>query len=257
MYKYVFIIATFYFHSLSGQIFENNLSYFEKCKVTYKLQGDTCNQLEMKHFIDENVLSNIPEKDFIGKNNLKLNLRIDSASNITSCFLTWNNGKKYYLSDVQIERKKLQDFNTEKETLVHYSIDNHQNFSSNTLIYNYSGEIFKVVRQMPLLDFCDFGLTKIDDCALKKLFKAVNKNMERTVEINSGKVVFGMIIQNDGYIGNIQIYKNMAGENADKLLLEALNKLKNQKLRFTPGFHIDIPVDVLLTLTYDFAAYKK
>ena len=256
MYKYVFIVATLYVHNLSGQIFEN-ISYFGKCKETYKLKGDTCNQYEMKSFIYENVLGTIPEKDFIDKKNLKLNLRIDSTSYITSCFLTWKDGKKYNLSDVQIERKKIDDFNADKEIIVHYSIDNHQNISSNTLIYNYSGEIFKVVGQMPLLDFCDFGFLKIDDCALEKLFEAINKNMQSTAEINTGKVVFGMIIQNDGYIGDIQIYKNMAGENADKLLLEALNKLKNQKLRFTPGFHVNKPVDVLLTITYDFDASKK
>ena len=49
----------------------------------------------------------------------------------------------------------------------------------------------------------------------------------------------------------------MAGENADKLLLEALNKLKKQKMRFIPGFQRNSPVDVLLTLTYDFDASKK
>ena len=49
----------------------------------------------------------LTEKDFIDKKNLKLKLRNDSTRYITSCFLTWKDGKKYNLSDVKKKRKKI------------------------------------------------------------------------------------------------------------------------------------------------------
>lgn len=254
MYKYVFFVAMFFVFNLDAQLI-NNTHHFKNCKETYKVQGDTCVDHELKNFIYEKIIKSIPENELAGKKNLKLNLNIDSTSSITSCFLSWSEGPKYFIKDVQTKFKKVQDFICTSKVSVHYTIS--ENRSKNEAkIYSHLEQIFKVVEVMPSSEECKLGGFIVNDCSKTKLFSEIRKNLPNN-NLNTGTIVFAMTIQNDGYIGDVQIYKNMAGENADKLLLEALNKLKKQKMRFIPGFQRNGPVDVLLTLTYDFDASKK
>lgn len=254
MYKYVFFVAMFFVFNLDAQLI-NNKHHFKNCKETFMVQGDTCVDYELKNFIYEKIIKSIPENDLAGKKNLKLNLRIDSTSSITSCFLSWSNGQKYLIKDIKTNLKKVQDFICSNEVSVHYSIS--ENRSKNEAkIYSYSDQIFKVVEIMPSSDECPLGGFNFNECSKTKLFTEIRKNLPNN-NLNTGTIVFAITIQNDGFISDVQIYKNMAGENADKLLLEALNKLKKQKMRFIPGFQRNGPVDVLLTLTYDFDASKK
>ncbi|MEZ4909371.1 MAG: hypothetical protein R2774_00780 [Saprospiraceae bacterium] len=253
----IFISLIISTNHLQSQIFPST-GYFTNCNESYKMFGDTCFDFQMRKFIEEKIINTLPEKEIMDKKNLKLHLIIDSTSSITHTFLTWGENYKYHKKDIKVPIKKIKDYITKKEVIAHYTFPTEKKAAS---IYCSSEMIFKVVEVMPSFDSCYFESKQKTNCAYTTLFNAMNTHIKSMNKQNwkefSGKVVFGMIIKSSGYIGECQIYKNLAGNNADSTILLALEKVKKDKMQFMPGFQRNQPADVLVTVEYDFATLKN
>jgi len=259
MQKFIILIFIILPFCLNGQ-FSSAKYYFEKCKVNNEIPETKCVDFEMSTWIYENIIKKIPKTDLKDKNQLALSLRIDTNSVFNSCILSWKEKNRYYIKDIPVKYSKIVGFKTAKQLNVTYTFKDSIT-SGESLVYIRGNEIFKVVQFRPSLDTCIFTLDyNINDCAKVALFSAINKNIKYSKEAEekniAGKIPFGLVIDFDGYISDFNILRFDVGNGAEDALLNALKVLKEQKIRFLPGFQGSKPVNVALILKYPFDISK-
>ena len=259
MQKFIILICIILPISLMGQ-FNSTKYFFEKCKDKNKIQEEKCTNAEMSKWMYDNIIIKIPQKELMDKNKLALSIKIDTHSIINNCVLSWKENNRYFLKDIALKNNKIAGFITESLLNVTYTF-NETLTTDESLVYIRGNEIFKVVEIMPSLDSCLFTLDmKLNDCAKSSLFSAIKKNMVYTKATidnkSSGNIPFGLVIDLDGYLGDVNIYKKNLGNGAEEALVSAIQELKKQKFRLLPGFQRSKPVNVLLTLQYPFDVSK-
>ncbi|MFZ1560212.1 MAG: hypothetical protein WAT37_09810 [Saprospiraceae bacterium] len=259
MQKFIILIFIILPFCLNGQ-FSSAKYYFEKCKDKNKIQEEKCTNAEMSKWIYDNIIKKIPQTDLKDKKKLALSIKIDTLGIINNCVLSWKENNRYFIKDIPVKNNKIVGFITESLLNATYTF-NETLTPDESLVYIRDNEIFKIVEIMPSLDSCLFTADmKVNDCAKSALFSAIKKNIVYSKEAKennvSGKIPFGLVIDLDGCLGDVNIYKQTLGNGAEEALVRAIQELKKQKFRVLPGFQRSMPVNVLLTLQYPFDISK-
>ncbi len=255
MQKYIILFLISLPFCLAGQLFPTKY-YFGKCKDKDKIQEERCTKAEMSKWIYDNIIIKIPQKDKKDKTKLALSLKIDTLGIISSCVLSWKADNRFFIKDIAVKNNKIAGFNTASVVNVTYTFSETLT-TDESLVYMRNDEIFKVVERMPSLDSCLFnsGMNS-NDCAKSALISAIKKNIIYSKEAlenkTNGIIPFYIVINLDGYIGEVNVYTKSLGSGAEESLLKALEELKKQKMRFLPGFQRSKPVNVLVGLKYPF-----
>ena len=120
-----------------------------------------------------------------------------------------------------------------------------------------SGEIFKVVDQMPRFPGCEdqpVGHER-DDCAKTKMLEYIYQNLKYPQEARKnqveGQVVLQFVVGQDGILREIRIARDI-GSGCGKAAADVIESMNDKKLKWTPGVQKGRNVDVLYTLPVKF-----